>query len=70
MYRYKTMEDVLSRAWAQGKWEEDVASRAKVNPNRIRGPPDQTGETEKKDPPKRDPRTPEAGTRAGSNTGH
>ncbi|XP_033134307.1 uncharacterized protein LOC117127764 [Brassica rapa] len=52
MYRYKTMEDVLSRAWAQGKWEEDVASRAKVNPNRIRGPPDQTGETEKKDPPK------------------
>ena len=24
------MEDVLSRAWAQVKWEEDVASRAKA----------------------------------------
>ncbi|WZZ14828.1 hypothetical protein YC2023_107917 [Brassica napus] len=28
----KTMEDVLSRAWAQVKWEEDVASRAKAQP--------------------------------------
>ncbi|KAF3576072.1 hypothetical protein DY000_02031039 [Brassica cretica] len=28
-YQCKTMEDVLSRAWAQVKWEEDVASRAK-----------------------------------------
>ncbi|KAF2559139.1 hypothetical protein F2Q68_00016753 [Brassica cretica] len=27
-YQCKTMEDVLSRAWAQVKWEEDVASRA------------------------------------------
>ncbi|XP_048605690.1 uncharacterized protein LOC125583147 [Brassica napus] len=26
------MEDVLSRAWAQVKWEEDVASRAKAQP--------------------------------------
>ncbi|XP_013654425.2 uncharacterized protein LOC106359243 [Brassica napus] len=32
MYPYKTMEDVLSRAWAQVKWEEDVASRAKAQP--------------------------------------
>ncbi|KAF3509546.1 hypothetical protein F2Q69_00006030 [Brassica cretica] len=29
-YQFKTMEDVLSRAWAQVKWEEDVASRAKA----------------------------------------
>ncbi|XP_013608048.1 PREDICTED: uncharacterized protein LOC106314770 [Brassica oleracea var. oleracea] len=28
-YHCKTMEDVLSRAWAQEKWEEDVTSRAK-----------------------------------------
>ncbi|XP_013594416.1 PREDICTED: uncharacterized protein LOC106302453 [Brassica oleracea var. oleracea] len=26
------MEDVLSRAWAQVKWEEDVASRSKAQP--------------------------------------
>ncbi|XP_013589247.1 PREDICTED: uncharacterized protein LOC106297583 [Brassica oleracea var. oleracea] len=26
------MEDVLSRAWAQVKWEEDIASRAKAQP--------------------------------------
>ncbi|KAF3580893.1 hypothetical protein DY000_02030947 [Brassica cretica] len=31
-YKGKTMEDVLSRAWAQVKWEEDVASRAKNRP--------------------------------------
>ncbi|XP_013704147.1 uncharacterized protein LOC106407833 [Brassica napus] len=29
-YQCKTMEDVLSRAWAQVKWEEDVASCAKA----------------------------------------
>uniref|UniRef100_A0A0D2ZTT2 Retrotransposon gag domain-containing protein n=1 Tax=Brassica oleracea var. oleracea TaxID=109376 RepID=A0A0D2ZTT2_BRAOL len=28
-YQCKTMEAVISRAWAQVKWEEDVASRAK-----------------------------------------
>ncbi|KAF2562733.1 hypothetical protein F2Q70_00016791 [Brassica cretica] len=32
MYPCKTMEDVLSRAWAHVKWEEDVASRAKAQP--------------------------------------
>ncbi|XP_013650969.2 uncharacterized protein LOC106355595 [Brassica napus] len=32
MYPCKTMEDALSRAWAQVKWEEDVASRAKAQP--------------------------------------
>ncbi|KAF3484664.1 hypothetical protein F2Q69_00053266 [Brassica cretica] len=32
MYPCKTIEDVLSRAWAQVKWEEDVASRAKAQP--------------------------------------
>ncbi|XP_048613390.1 uncharacterized protein LOC106378400 [Brassica napus] len=32
MYPCKTMEDVLSRAWAQVKWEEDVASRTKAQP--------------------------------------
>ncbi|KAF3567471.1 hypothetical protein DY000_02014453 [Brassica cretica] len=43
-YQCKTMEDVLSRAWAQVKWEEDVASRAKdqkkPDPKTIR--PDRT----------------------------
>ncbi|XP_013608316.1 PREDICTED: uncharacterized protein LOC106315092 [Brassica oleracea var. oleracea] len=29
-YQCKTMEDVLSRAWAQVKWEEDVASRTRT----------------------------------------
>ncbi|WZZ61173.1 hypothetical protein YC2023_061280 [Brassica napus] len=29
-YKCKTMEDVLSRAWAHVKWEEDVVSRAKA----------------------------------------
>ena len=29
-YQCKTMEDVLSRAWAHVKWEEDVASRART----------------------------------------
>ena len=32
MYPCKTMEDVLSRAWAQVKWEEDVANHAKSQP--------------------------------------
>ncbi|XP_056864056.1 uncharacterized protein LOC130511196 [Raphanus sativus] len=31
-YKCMTMEDVLSRAWAQVRWEEDVASRAKTYP--------------------------------------
>ncbi|KAF2549380.1 hypothetical protein F2Q70_00022317 [Brassica cretica] len=43
-YQCKTMEDVMSRAWAQVKWEEDVASRAKAqlkqDPKAIR--PDRT----------------------------
>ncbi|KAF2555853.1 hypothetical protein F2Q68_00015600 [Brassica cretica] len=30
--QHRTMEDVLSRAGAQVKWEEDVASRAKAQP--------------------------------------
>ena len=32
MYPCTTMEDVLSRAWAQVKWEEDVANHAKSQP--------------------------------------
>ncbi|KAF3542149.1 hypothetical protein F2Q69_00021668 [Brassica cretica] len=48
-YKCKTMEDVLSRAWAQVKWEEDVASRAKAqkkqDPKAIR--PDRTERDEK-----------------------
>ncbi|XP_013628886.1 PREDICTED: uncharacterized protein LOC106335017 [Brassica oleracea var. oleracea] len=32
MYPCKTMEDVFSRAWAQVKWEEDVASPTKAQP--------------------------------------
>ncbi|XP_056854581.1 uncharacterized protein LOC130504029 [Raphanus sativus] len=31
-YKCRTMEDVLSRAWAQVRWEEDVASRVKAGP--------------------------------------
>ncbi|XP_056843226.1 uncharacterized protein LOC130495750 [Raphanus sativus] len=31
-YKCRTMEDVLSRTWAQVRWEEDVASRAKAYP--------------------------------------
>ncbi|XP_056864123.1 uncharacterized protein LOC130511239 [Raphanus sativus] len=31
-YKCRTMEDVLSRAWDQVRWEEDVASRAKTYP--------------------------------------
>ena len=48
-YQCKTMEDVLSRAWAQVMWEEDVASRAKAQqkkyPKTIR--PDRTDLDEK-----------------------
>ncbi|KAF3552739.1 hypothetical protein F2Q69_00012713 [Brassica cretica] len=48
-YECKTMEDVLSRAWAQVKWEEDIASRAKAqqkkDPKMIR--PDRTEPDEK-----------------------
>ncbi|KAF3580230.1 hypothetical protein DY000_02030661 [Brassica cretica] len=48
-YKCKTMEDVLSRALAQVKWEEDVVSRAKAqqkqDPKTIR--PDRTERDEK-----------------------
>ncbi|XP_013739460.2 uncharacterized protein LOC106442306 [Brassica napus] len=48
-YQCKTMEDVLSRAWALVKWEEDAASRAKAqqkqDPKTIR--PDRTERDEK-----------------------
>ncbi|KAF3590553.1 hypothetical protein DY000_02020408 [Brassica cretica] len=48
-YQCKTMEDVLSQAWAHVKWEEDVASRAKEqrkqDPKTIR--PDRTERDEK-----------------------
>ncbi|XP_056843220.1 uncharacterized protein LOC130495746 [Raphanus sativus] len=37
-YKCKTMEDVLSRAWAQVRWEEDVASRAKAYPKHDQKP--------------------------------
>ncbi|XP_033129374.1 uncharacterized protein LOC117126095 [Brassica rapa] len=63
MYPCKTMEDVLYPERGHrlsGKSTSLAVPR--INTNRIRGPPDQTGETEKKDPPKRDPRTPKAGT--------
>ncbi|KAF2611053.1 hypothetical protein F2Q70_00011333 [Brassica cretica] len=46
------MEDVLSRAWAHVKWEEDVASRAKAqlkqDPKAVR--PDRTERDEKPSP--------------------
>ena len=56
-YQCKTMEDVLSRAWAQIKCEEDVASRAKAqlkqDPKAVI--PDQTERDEKPSPrPARD----------------
>ncbi|KAF3587946.1 hypothetical protein F2Q69_00028866 [Brassica cretica] len=43
------MEDVLSRAWAQVKWEEDVASRAKAQQKQDSKTtrPDQTKRDEK-----------------------
>uniref|UniRef100_A0A0D3AU41 Retrotransposon gag domain-containing protein n=2 Tax=Brassica oleracea var. oleracea TaxID=109376 RepID=A0A0D3AU41_BRAOL len=48
----KKMEDVLSRAWAHVKWEEDVASRAKVqlkqDPKTVR--PDRNERDEKPSP--------------------
>ncbi|KAF2602770.1 hypothetical protein F2Q70_00026277 [Brassica cretica] len=68
-YQCKTMEDVLSRAWAQVKWEEDVASRAKAqqkqDPKTIR--PDQPSET--RNPLKDQLGTPETETGAGTRTG-
>ncbi|KAF2600166.1 hypothetical protein F2Q68_00010438 [Brassica cretica] len=64
------MEDVLSRAWAQVKWEEDVTSRANVqqkqDPKTIR--PDQTERDEK--PSKDKPGTPKIKTGADTRTGH
>ncbi|KAF3526937.1 hypothetical protein F2Q69_00047853 [Brassica cretica] len=56
-YQCKTMEDVMSRAWAHVKWEEDVASRAKAqlkqDPKAVR--PDRTERDEKPSPrPARD----------------
>ena len=69
MYPCKAMEDVLSRAWAQVKWEEDVASHAKGQPKQDQRSADQIEETERKDPPKKDPRTPVIETGAGSSTG-
>ncbi|KAF3529143.1 hypothetical protein DY000_02042182 [Brassica cretica] len=48
-YQCKTLENVLSLAWAEVKWEEDVASRAKAqqkqDPKTIR--PDRTEQDEK-----------------------
>ncbi|KAF3541324.1 hypothetical protein F2Q69_00022762 [Brassica cretica] len=51
------MEDVISRAWAHVKWEEDVASRAKAqlkqDPKAVR--PDRTERDERPSPrPTRD----------------
>ncbi|KAF3512537.1 hypothetical protein F2Q69_00006559 [Brassica cretica] len=51
-YQCKSMEDVLSRAWAQVKWEEDVASRAKAqlkqDPKAVR--PDRSERDERPSP--------------------
>ncbi|XP_056850795.1 uncharacterized protein LOC130500105 [Raphanus sativus] len=44
-YKCRTMEDVLSRAWAQVRWEEDVESRAKAYRSTIRSPQSQLGTT-------------------------
>uniref|UniRef100_A0A0D3BVF3 Retrotransposon gag domain-containing protein n=1 Tax=Brassica oleracea var. oleracea TaxID=109376 RepID=A0A0D3BVF3_BRAOL len=67
-YQCKTMEDVLSRALAQVKWEEDVSSRAKAqqkpDPKTIR-----SDRTERDDPLKDQPWTPEIETRADTRTG-
>ncbi|KAF3535166.1 hypothetical protein F2Q69_00023068 [Brassica cretica] len=58
-YQCMTRKDVLSRAWRQVKWEEDVASRAKAqlqqDPKVVR--PDKTEQDEKPSPsPARDSR--------------
>ncbi|KAF2611660.1 hypothetical protein F2Q70_00011812 [Brassica cretica] len=51
-YQCKSMVDVLSRAWAQVKWEEDVASRAKAqlkqDPKAVR--PDRSERDERPSP--------------------
>ncbi|KAF3497305.1 hypothetical protein DY000_02053187 [Brassica cretica] len=68
-YQCKTMEYVLSRAWAQVKWEEDVASHAKAqqkqDPKTIRS--DRTKRDEK--PSQRPAGTPEIKTGAYTRTG-
>ncbi|KAF2556343.1 hypothetical protein F2Q68_00013847 [Brassica cretica] len=70
MYPCKTMEDLLSRAWAQVKWEEDVASRTKAQPKQDQRPA-------RSDRGDRDERSSQRGSRtlvvetgAGSSTGH
>ncbi|XP_013727567.1 uncharacterized protein LOC106431304 [Brassica napus] len=66
MYPYKTMEDVLSRAWTEVKWEEDVASRAKAQPKQDQRSARSDREDPDEGPPKRDPITLVVETRAGS----
>ncbi|KAF2542287.1 hypothetical protein F2Q68_00032637 [Brassica cretica] len=48
------MEDGLSRAWAQVKWEEDIASRAKAQPKQ--DPRSARSDREER-PPRKDPKT-------------
>ena len=67
-YKCKTMEDILSRAWAQVKWEEDVASRAKAQ-RKIPRRSDMTELSEMRNPLKDQPGTLEIGTGAYTRTG-
>ncbi|KAF3543882.1 hypothetical protein DY000_02008133 [Brassica cretica] len=60
-YQCKNMEDVLSRAWAQVKWEEDVASRARTQQKKQ---PGKTEVIETRGPPRNPRKTKEVGTGA------
>ena len=55
----KTMEDVLPRATAQVKWEEDVPAALRRNKSRIPRRSDQTESSETRNPLKDQPVTPE-----------
>ncbi|KAF3606037.1 hypothetical protein DY000_02048776 [Brassica cretica] len=63
-YQCNTIKDVLSRAWAQVKWEEDVASRAKAQ--QILRRSGRTEMSETRDPFQDQQRIP--GTEAGADT--
>ncbi|KAF2549631.1 hypothetical protein F2Q70_00021542 [Brassica cretica] len=65
-YQCKTMEDVLSRARAQVKWEEDVPAAVRRNKSRIPRRSDQTESSDTRNPLKDQPVTP--GIEAGADT--
>ncbi|KAF3490028.1 hypothetical protein F2Q69_00052966 [Brassica cretica] len=68
-YQCKTMEDVISRAWAQVKWEEDVATAPRRNASKIPRRSDLTEPSEMRNLLKDQPGTPKIGTGAYTRTG-